>query len=715
MPRYEQIYLSKLGLESKIFTLDKESFLERAKYYYGCHEYGDTYIKSGGYGKSGRSFKELRDYARGLQSIEKYKDILDPAIKVGNKTKRRWKISWSPVNVLPKYIAQVKDRIKTINVGLNIEIDDSTAREVKQRIKNRLIFLSDPRTKDMIGDIGVELPESKIVKNIQSHDEIDLYEQMGGIKLDFEVIISDRIRDSFKKSNWDLIKSMLLDDELALGLYCIEPYYSPNTNEVLFRYIDPAHLVVRPSNYPDHRDSDFWGYTRRETPEALFMEIKDLSDEDANKIEQIAKKDRYFIDHDRLDYGDATGKNVIEDGRVEVFTLYFLASTKSKFVKGIYRSGNRYFYEISGKPRRGATLEEVTLTNLFKVNWVVGTDIIFDYGLADVIVRENNNGSKTIVPPIIIMSTDGLSFVEKTIGAVDDMNIALFKLRNIYRNLPPPPRVKIDKSIINDITRVGDIDYTVRDALAEFKMTGVLVYEKRDEYMVPGIEADYTKSAGIEPIVIDFTNDIKVLIEEIDRAINFIRLEIGFNEITDGVSPNPEMLKHVAAGAQVATNSALSELLNRWIYFNRRIGEVLAKKYSILLAVGGMNIEKELKKDLIDFVFSDYTVNVVVDTTQTKEFLMNKLMQYNDLAPNVFFSIMRAIDNSEYMKAEYLLSEAIEKYKSEEHRRSIELAQAQTVAMSQLEEQKLKAELLLLEKKYELEERLQKIKNNNYE
>ncbi len=68
----------------------EKEFLQRCQHYYGMYAYGDTVFGYGGVTRNGVNFKELRDYAAGLMSPDKYKDILDP-LCTNKKTKRQFR------------------------------------------------------------------------------------------------------------------------------------------------------------------------------------------------------------------------------------------------------------------------------------------------------------------------------------------------------------------------------------------------------------------------------------------------------------------------------------------------------------------------------------------------------------------------------------------------------------------------------------------------
>lgn len=649
MRNFSGIFRKYSGLEEKVFDpTSKSEWLERVRYYHAAYYSGNDGFYPGGVGKSGRSFKEIRDYARGIQDITKYKDVLDPVQKQGGRAIRRWNISWDPINVLPRYRRQVVSKMAGINIDVQFSLDDSTVKEQKILTLNKIKFMQDKRTADMLMRIGIP-PSSNDYPEVEDVDDI---------KVDVEVMLQDAVKDALNSDIWEDLRTKMVEDLVDIGVCACEPYFCRQERIIKFKYIDPAWLAVRPSNYSDYRDSDHWGYVEWRNPFSVAVEA-------GVQVNELVRGGAY-LDGERIGYTAINSP----DNSVEVFNVYFIALVEKTFVTGQYKTGNRMYYEISGKPRSGVQIEVVRMPMLFKASWVVGSDVIFNYGLADVIAREYGR----IVPPIAITSLEDKSFVEQCIPLVDDMNIAIYRLRNILANMPPPPKAIIDKSVLNDIVRVGDYDYTIKDALRLFKSTGVLVVESKSEYGFAG-EFDVSKRRPIEPLPIDYSNDIMICLREVERAMDGIRKVSGFNEITDGIAAAPDMLKHVAAGLNTATNSAMMPWIDKWVNCVRTIAGISAKKYlyELVSSEGGL-VSKDIKKNVLDLLDTGIRPIVYVDKGGMKDFLIQILVERRgEILPQDIGRILMLIERGEYKKAELELQSAYEKAISIQHAMSKDL------------------------------------------
>src|SRR6056300_1253051 len=159
----------------------------------------------GKYYQTRDEFHRLRLYARGEQSIRKYKDEF--AI---NGDLSYLNLDWKPVPIIPKFIDIVvngmQDRLFTIKAFAQ----DPTS--VKERTNFVEMILEDMNTQDLITEIDEKLGVD--VRNIKQEDlpcnaeELELHMQIG-YKQSIEIAQEQAIDNVFKRNNYPELKKRI--------------------------------------------------------------------------------------------------------------------------------------------------------------------------------------------------------------------------------------------------------------------------------------------------------------------------------------------------------------------------------------------------------------------------------------------------------------------------------------------------------------------------
>ena len=161
------------------------------------------------------NFHRLRLYARGEQSVQKYKDELSI-----NGDLSYLNLDWKPVPVIPKFVDIVVNGISQRNYEIKAIAEDPTS--VKKRTKYAENILVDINAKEFIGKIkevtGMDLFFNKDQQNAPvDEEELELHMQMN-YKQSVEVAEEEVINTILDKNKYDLIRRRLNYD-LAVFLY----------------------------------------------------------------------------------------------------------------------------------------------------------------------------------------------------------------------------------------------------------------------------------------------------------------------------------------------------------------------------------------------------------------------------------------------------------------------------------------------------------------
>lgn len=679
-----------LSYSSDPYKKEESEYKKRAEHYYGMYAYGDCVFGFGGQTPTGISFKELRDHARGIQSPAKYQDILTPwhTNKKKKRTRAKWNISWRPVPYITKHRDRMKTKFEQLVLEPIVTATDEASVKAKEFIVARMKMMADPRSKQFAQKTGYPIPGAEMVKGM-APDDIDTYYEMGGIALPPEVAMKDAIDDMLFRSQWKSTRTLLFEDKIDLGAYVYHIYRTGDKLRV--EYVDPARYFRRFSEYPDGRDSDFKAFIKSRKISEIRQYIND-----EEKIKKIAQKYKGLMgnerfggkrsDYDRSDTSGRSGFN--DDVTVEEMTLYFVDTQLELYAKGVHKRGARVFEPISPdvkfSERHQREIIQAPIQYLFKCKWIVGTDCVYDYGVADTIVREGEEGSKEVVFPIYDHISQEPSLIERCMGFDDDVQLATFKLRNLIAKLPPAPRMLINKSALKESVTFGDEEMSLRENLEGFYSDGAFFYETEDMYDLPGADEKGNRKNFIDFLPSGIVEDVNILRQEIREGLENIRQVTGSNPLEDGVA-QPDLLKHTAQSMTAGTNSAIAPHIKDYVDGFERMCYIACQKWRLMVLNGDIVVGNEKKTTLTkELFYKDWNVKVLIDSADSKELLLQDLFSKKEQIPDeIFYEIYNTIQQFDIKKAQILLAKHSARAKEMEHQRVIEVQKVQAEGNAQ--------------------------------
>jgi hypothetical protein len=195
---------------------------------------------------------------------------------------------------------------------------------------------------------------------------------------------------------------------------------------------------------------------------------------------------------------------------------------------------------------------------VYEVRWVIDSDMYFGAKLVSNMKRDPNDlktghlNYHVVAPKLYENKT--FAFGNQVMAIDKALHIAWFKLQNVIARAKPKG-ILIEANSMNDVS-VGGQKISFKDNLAMYAFSGNLIYRKVDE------DGETASSIPIR----ELDNGIK---DEADRYFGIIQQEIqllqnitGFNEITDGSTPNARMLKSVGQMAQQSTNNSIQYIVD---------------------------------------------------------------------------------------------------------------------------------------------------------
>lgn len=680
--------------------MEKLDYIKKCKEVLGMYATNNLALGVNGalFSNDKRSIFTLRSHARGVQDSQAvYRPQLDPTREIqdsnGNlKRTGNWTISWDPIKVLPKFRSLAIQKITDLILIPKTEAIDETARLSKKYEENRMKLIRNPSTK-AIHDI----PDKH--KEIETESDVDFISQMGGIRLAVEIMMKDGIDITMYKSNFPVVTKMLAEDIVDVNAMAVHQF-NKNGEEII-EYVDAARIIVRPSIYPDFRDSDFRGFTQNKNADQIILEGNFTDKKITEKIRTLDKTSSRSSNH--TFYSNQLGHREFfsDDNQyitgVEVMTLYFLKQVDETYIEGRRPSGTRQFESVDNDfkltkrmEKAGKTLSTVTKFVLHKCKWITETDIVYGEGVVDYIVREGEAGKKSVLWPMTIYAGHEPSLMSRCIAFDDDLQIANFTLRNIYSKIPPGPRMIIFKDKIKDSVTIAGEQFSILDMITKYQSEGIMVLEGQNEYSEPGDETSHSPPIMFMPTGV--SEDLTMLQNRMMQSVDFIRQVTGINEVADGSSGNPDMLKSVMEGLSAATNSALKGYVDLYINAYKSIIKYTGLKYQNMVVTGDVNLgylpvsSNWSKPVTIDKTITNHDWGIMVDITtrESRQMLIMDLQSRREqLPPESYLIVMNMIEAGDMKKAQFYLAKYTAKATEENHSRQLEIAQATAKANSE--------------------------------
>jgi len=520
-----------------------------------------------------RSQYELnRMFVLGVQDIEQYRsqvDILD-----GTDGGSYLNIDWGQLPVLHKPYNIFKGLMG--DMSHRITAQDLSPLSIDTKTQAKLTELFNFKFKDQLTAIAESMgQESPKPSRFKSEEDIELFYK-NDYKLDTEIVAVNAWNIIADTNDWDNeINQQMASDLFTTGLCGTRDYVDSN-GVIRVRRIKPDNLVTGWSDRYDYKDCPHFG-------EILFYTIAQLREAASSSPQQILEHEWEKLAKSMLGLymnpllmngipnNQATTLGRPYDGiRVPVLDFEFESVNRYEYESSEDKNGNKMFIEID--PDLG-TLEEDAVYNkkrvrkdikvLYTGKWIIGTDLCFDAGLAQNLKRRKNSLGDVMsnfhvyAPSKIGMRVKSLA--EMCIPYINNIHIAWYKFQAAVASASPKG-LAIDIAAVSGIIKGEGETWQPLDIIELRKATGTQLYRSRDENgQVIG-----NGRLPIEEIENGMSADTFRFLDIIARNQQMIYELIGFNDISAGSNPNPEVGKAQSQMAMQSTNNALKPLITAY-------------------------------------------------------------------------------------------------------------------------------------------------------
>ena len=512
------------------------------------------------------NFHNLRLYARGEQSIQKYKDELSI-----NGDLSYLNLDWKPVPILSKFVDIVVNGISQKSYDIKAYAQDPQS--VKKRTEYASKLYEDMVAKDYIESVkqtlGIDLYQSPDPTTIpESKEELELKMQLS-YKQSIEIAEEESINTVFAQNKYDLVRRRLNMDLTVLGVAAAKTNFNI-AEGVKVDYVDPSYMVYSYTEDPNFEDIYYVGEVKSITIPELKKEFPNISEKELERIQNMPGNKSYI-----------TGWGQYDENTVQV--LYFDYKTYHNQVFKIKQTDQGLMKAIEKpdtfNPPENDNFERVsrTIEVLYNGAVVLGTDTMLKWELAENMSRPYADTTKVAMNYAICaprMYKGRIeSIVSKCIGFADMIQITHLKLQQVLSRMVPDG-VYLDMDGLAEVDLGNGTNYNPAEALNMYFQTGSIVGRSltQDGELNHGkvpIQELSSSSGGAK---------IQSLIQTYQYYLQMIRDVTGLNEARDGSVPDKSTLVGLQKLAANASNVATRHIVQSSLYLTLKLAENVSLK-----------------------------------------------------------------------------------------------------------------------------------------
>ena len=327
------------------------------------------------------NFHTLRLYARGEQSIQKYKNELSI-----NGDLSYLNLDWKPVPIIPKFVDIVVNGMAQRNYEINCFSQDQYG--VSKRTDYMESLLRDMQTRGFNDKakalFDIDLYENDPDTLPDTEEELQLHMQLN-YKQAVELAEEQALNVLMENSDYDLVRRRVLYDLTVLGIGATKTTFDFSSGAKA-EYVDPANLVYSYTDSPYFDDIYYVGEVVDLPINELVKEFPELTEED---IKDITDKRHYPYNYNKND--DKNKVQVIYfNYKTHMNNVYKLKTTAAGGEKVIQKDDT--FNPPENKEGNFEKLERV-IEVLYEGVYLVGADRILRWRMCDNMMRTDSEFS----------------------------------------------------------------------------------------------------------------------------------------------------------------------------------------------------------------------------------------------------------------------------------------------------------------------------------
>ena len=521
-------------------------------------------------------FHKLRLYARGEQSIQKYKDELSI-----NGDLSYLNLDWKPVPIIPKFVDIVVNGIAERVYDIKAFSQDSTS--VKQRTDYMDSLLRDMRGKEINNFIQAtfnkNMYENDPKKLPESEQELQLHMQLD-YKQAIEIAEEQALNTLLNNNRYENTRKRLYYDLTVLGMGCVKNTFDTSRG-VTVEYVDPAHMVWSHTESPYFDDIYYVGEVKTIPINELKKQFPDLTEEDLKDASEsgvhMTPMNRNVVYNNNTSLDKNTVQVLYFNYKTFHNEVYKVKETGSGGEKAIQKDDNF-------NPPEDTNFTKISKSNevLYEGAIILGTKQLLKWEMARNMMRPKSDNSKvkmnySMVAPRMYKGKIE-SLVSRCTGFADMIQLTHLKLQQVLSRMVPDG-VYLDADGLAEVDLGNGTNYNPQEALNMFFQTGSVIGRSltQEGDMNPGkvpIQEIASNSGGAK---------LQSLITTYNYYLQMIRDVTGLNEARDGSTPDKNALVGIQKIAAANSNTATRHILQSGLFVTAETAECLSLRISDIL------------------------------------------------------------------------------------------------------------------------------------
>ena len=527
-----------------------------------------------------RDFNRLRLYARGEQSVAKYKSELaiDGDLSYLN-------LDWTPVPVIPKFVDIVvngmNDRLFSVRAYAQDAMSAEERNEYQDMIEGDMVA-KDVLTK-MSEQFGIDPFVVDPMELPKDDEELNLHMQLK-YKPAIEIAEEEAINTILAENHYQDTRKRLEYDVTTIGLGIVKHEFLPGAG-IQVSYVDPANVVYSYTEDPYFKDCFYWGEIKTLPIIELLKIDPTLTKENLQEISQYSQSWYNYYNVAQFYENDMFYRDTAT-------VMYFNYKTTKKFVykKKITETGGSRVIEkddsfnppVEMMQEAGFEKIEKTIDVWYEGVMVMGTNLLLKWQMMENMVRPKSS-SQNAMPNYVAVAPRMYkgnieSLVRRMIPFADLIQITHLKLQQVIARVVPDG-VFIDADGLNEVDLGTGAAYNPEDALRLYFQTGSVVgrsYTGDGEFNNARVPIQQLTSSSGQP-------KMAALIGAYNHYMDMLRTVTGLNEARDASTPDPNALVGVQKLAALNSNTATRHILDGMLFVTRTLAEALSCRVSDIL------------------------------------------------------------------------------------------------------------------------------------
>ena len=521
------------------------------------------------------NFHNLRLYARGEQSVQKYKNELSI-----NGDLSFLNLDWKPVPVIPKFVDIVVNGMAERNYDIKVFSQDPYG--VAKRTEYMESMLRDMKMKqfDTMAkqQLNMDLAENDPETLPESEQELELHMQLS-YKQATELAEEQAINVLLHGNQYDLTRKRLYYDLTVLGMAAVKTTFT-KAEGIKIDYVDPDRIVHSYSESPYFDDVYYVGEVKTVAVNELVKEFPHLSQDDLEEIQQYNNSRTYEYNKGRRDQDINQIEVLYFNWKTYMNEVYKLKETKTGGEKAIEKDDT---FNPPTNMEGGFAKISRQIEVIYEGAMIIGSDKLLKWEMAENMIRPKSDMTKvkmnySLVAPRMYQGRIE-SLVGRITGFADMIQLTHLKLQQVMARMVPDG-VYLDADGLAEIDLGNGTNYNPQEALNMFFQTGSVIGRSYNvdgdpnPGKIPIQEISNGKGSG---------GKMQTLIANYNYYMQMIRDVTGLNEARDGSTPDRNALVGVQKLAAANSNTATRHILQAGLYLTADVAEQVSLRISDII------------------------------------------------------------------------------------------------------------------------------------